>query len=508
MKKLKRVILINYLICIIINAVSQQNNESIHDRLVHIESKLISEIPVIEPFCDLLPIKKQRINVGDCFLYVEESGEGIPIVLINGGPGGTHHCFHPWFEEVSKFARVIYYDQRGCGLSDYFPGENGYSVEQATDDLDSLRKALHIDKWVVLGFSFGGFLAQYYTLRYPENVSGLVLLGATPGIKKSTGFSRQNMFLKAEEKERMQEINLELNQLIKDDSITRDEYVKLNIYNNFLNGDWKRQYYYKPNQEMTIRIALYEWKHDFNFNNIMFQSYSRIKLDGAFKNNPIPTLILEGEWDLTWSDEKKHILQANHPNSQMVVFENAAHSIFNEEPKKFFSVLKEFILNIRTVDDEKLQKFKKETIGWKNFNTSQVTKIISLGWGIMSSKKIVEDYKKEDLYLLEEFIEFLRVGFALYDMENYYEALYVFQTIEEKFGSEKYIFGVSLIWQGHMLDLIGKRDEAIERYKIVSKTSSNFEMKHGQYSISYKISAYAIERMKIPFIRIENNMVD
>ena len=60
------------------------------------------------------------------------------MVLLHGGPGGTHHYFHPTFSRAAEFSRVIYYDQRGCGLSDYAPGE-GYTIQQAADDIEALR---------------------------------------------------------------------------------------------------------------------------------------------------------------------------------------------------------------------------------------------------------------------------------------------------------------------------------------------------------------------------------
>jgi hypothetical protein len=62
---------------------AQQDNaksESIHDRIISIEPKLFTGIPNVPRFCDRLPFKKQRINVGDCSLYVEEEGGGPPRV--------------------------------------------------------------------------------------------------------------------------------------------------------------------------------------------------------------------------------------------------------------------------------------------------------------------------------------------------------------------------------------------------------------------------------------------
>jgi hypothetical protein len=106
--------------------------ETILDKKEHIEPTLILEVPSAPRWCGRLDLKLHRVSVGDgeCTLYVEEEGRGTPLILINGGPGGTHHYFHPWFSRARKWARVIYYDQRGTGLSDFVPGK-GYSVEQA-----------------------------------------------------------------------------------------------------------------------------------------------------------------------------------------------------------------------------------------------------------------------------------------------------------------------------------------------------------------------------------------
>jgi proline iminopeptidase len=106
---------------------------------------------------------------------------------------------------VKGAARIIYYDQRGCGLSDYKPGK-GYSIEQAVGDLENLRKALRVKKWIVLGHSYGGLLAQYYTVKYPENVAGLVLVGSQLPTFMSLP-SRRNDFMSQEEIERINEIN-------------------------------------------------------------------------------------------------------------------------------------------------------------------------------------------------------------------------------------------------------------------------------------------------------------
>jgi proline iminopeptidase len=488
-----------------------ENRESILDRVVYIEPELITEIPFIERWCDRLDLKKHRINVGGAELYVEDEGKGIPLILINGGPGGTHHYFHPWFSKAKKYARVLYYDQRGCGLSDFEPGEEGYSVHQAVEDLDAIRKALNIDKWVVLGYSYGGFLAQFYTVNFPENVAGLILLGASPGIHVDTGKSRQNQYISEEEKARLNEIRKELQQLSKEKEMPRKQYIQLLLYNNFLNGDWKRQNFYKPSKARLSEFALYEWDHDENFNSIMNRSQGTVDLKGAFEENPIPTIILEGKYDLTWGEIKPGVLQKNHPNAKMVLFENAGHGIYDEEPERFFSVLEDFIKNLPEVSEADVAAYKATLGTCEKEQQSSPDRILgSYGWGWNSSQKLANKYSREWLEMFETLDSYLRTGFAQYDVENYEEALCVFErmqwvAVEKK---EKTYEAVALIWQGHMLDLLGRRDEAVSRYGQASEMNLDDSWMHGQYGLEYSLSPYAKERMNEPFQRIDNRTTD
>ena len=258
-----------------------EKRETAREGLVHIEKELITEIPHVLRWCDILDLKKHRINVGDCELYCDEEGKGMPIVLLHGGPGATHHYFHPHFAKAKKFARIIYYDQRGCGISDYEPGE-GYSVDQAADDLDNLRKGLDIEKWVVLGHSYGGLLAQYYATKYPENLAGLILVGSSLGLHVPLEKTRQYDFITKEEMKRMGEIRKELAELYKEGKIPQEKFMEILVFNNHINGDWKRQNYYRPTREDHARMALYEWKHDPQFRGPMGQSIGMVDLEGAF----------------------------------------------------------------------------------------------------------------------------------------------------------------------------------------------------------------------------------
>jgi proline-specific peptidase len=486
-----------------------QEKESIFDRVVHLEDSLFTAIPQVPRLEEALGLEGRRIRVGDAELWVEEEGAGVPLVLIHGGPGGTHHGFHPWFGRAAEFARVIYYDQRGCGLSDYEPGPDGYSVEQAVEDLEGLRRVLGVDTFVLVGFSYGGFLAQYYTTRYPENVAGLVLVGASPGISADLGRSREQEFISDEERGKMREIRDQLRALAPERGWSGAESMALLVYNNHVNGDWKRQHYYKPSPERMAQIALYEWVQDDIFNGRMSQSAGRVDLTGAFDQSPVPTLILEGDWDLTWGPEKREALAENQPHARMITFERAGHSIFSEDPDRFFPALRDFVLGLEPVDDEALSRFRTDLDVWREaWMASVLYHVRGVSWGMEASRTMAAAYRPDWLRQLDGRWDFLRLGLALYDVTRYEDAREVFAQFEvwsREQGSESLV-ALAAIWQGHMLDLLGRRSEAVALYQEVAAMDVQDTWSQDQYGLRYTLSPYAAERVNTPFTRIENQM--
>jgi proline iminopeptidase len=484
-----------------------QERESIFDGVVHIETGVLTEIPATPRLEEGLSLTVRRIDVGGAELYVEEEGSGTPIVLINGGPGGTHHYFHPWFGRASKYARVIYYDQRGTGLSDFRPGEDGYSVDQAVADLDAIRTTLGIDQWVLVGFSYGGFLAQYYTTTHPQNVAGLVLVGASPGMWTELGGSRQYDYITEAEIDKMRDIRATLREAREQEGWSREQYIQLLIYNNHINGDWKRQSFYRPTMDEFAQMALYEWVNDTDFNSIVNQSANRVDLTGAFDNNPIPTLILEGKWDLTWGDPKPTILSRNHPSARMVVIEGAGHSIYSENPDAFFSELESFVTHLPPVADSDIEAYGQRLAAWRSNWKDSPLYYLKVGWGMSGSQQIAAGYEPDWLDEITSLSDLLRIGFALYDTEKYQESLNAFVKlgeIAEAEGSQNR-YALALIWQGHMLDLLGRRQAAIDRYQSVVDMKLEGGIRHDQYGLSYEYSPYAAERLQTPFTRVENS---
>lgn len=121
-------------------------------------------------------------------LYVDVDGCGLvpdgpamrekpTLILLHGGPGFDHSSFKPVFGQLTDVAQVVYVDHRGHGRSDRRPPQE-WNLDTFADDVVRLCAALGIEKPVVLGQSYGGFVAQRYLARHPAH-PGRVILSST-----------------------------------------------------------------------------------------------------------------------------------------------------------------------------------------------------------------------------------------------------------------------------------------------------------------------------------------
>jgi len=127
----------------------------------------------------LTPAQSGFADANGARLYYEVYGEGEPLLLIMGL--GANHL--AWTAQVPVYARefrVIVFDNRGTGQSD-FPEGGDYTIPLLADDAAALLDALGIDAANVYGVSMGGMIAQEMALRHPEKVRSLILGATSPG---------------------------------------------------------------------------------------------------------------------------------------------------------------------------------------------------------------------------------------------------------------------------------------------------------------------------------------
>ncbi len=126
-------------------------------------------------------------------LFVDIEGAGLvpngprmrqkpTLVLLHGGPGYDHSGFKPAFSRLADIAQIVYYDHRGHGRSDRRPAQE-WTLDNFADDVVRLCDALGIVKPIVLGQSFGGFVAQRYLARHPDHPAKVVLSSTSPQMR-------------------------------------------------------------------------------------------------------------------------------------------------------------------------------------------------------------------------------------------------------------------------------------------------------------------------------------
>lgn len=129
--------------------------------------------PAIEPYgTRRLPVAPPHL------LYVEECGNpcGLPVVVLHGGPGSGCRPNHRAFFDPG-FYRILLFDQRGSGRSEPRGCVRLNRTPDLIDDLECMRRALGVDRWILFGGSWGATLALLYAQAHPAAVLGLVLRG-------------------------------------------------------------------------------------------------------------------------------------------------------------------------------------------------------------------------------------------------------------------------------------------------------------------------------------------
>ncbi|MEN9684617.1 MAG: hypothetical protein RLZZ28_403, partial [Bacteroidota bacterium] len=102
----------------------------------------------------------------------------IKVLLLHGGPGGTHEAFESFESFFPQEGFEFYeYDQLGSAFSDQPKDSSLWTTARFVEEVEQVRKALGMNKdnFYLLGHSWGGILAMEYALKYQDNLKGLII---------------------------------------------------------------------------------------------------------------------------------------------------------------------------------------------------------------------------------------------------------------------------------------------------------------------------------------------
>lgn len=239
----------------------------------------------------MILLVEKYIKVRNGNLWTDKRGQGVPVILISGGPGSCNYL-DPISNLIDDICEVIMFDPKGCGRSNY--DGNGYDLEACLQDIENIREEYGHQSWVVIGHSWGADLGLAYSLLYPKSVIGYVSISGT-GIQNDRDW-----------KDTYNRNKVEIDELKPD-----FEYEANNIVHRSLIDSW-REFIKKP---------------------LLLKEISQIDL---------PSLFIYAENDIrpSWSIEQISNLI---PNSRYIEIEGAEHYIWLNKKKELGEVLKPFI---------------------------------------------------------------------------------------------------------------------------------------------------------------------
>lgn len=274
----------------------------------------------------------QSVTVNGVKLVYDDSGASnnhkATIVTLHGGPGmssraGDWTAFQPLTDEF----RLISYDQRGNGQSE---GGEPYSHAQFVADLEALRGTLGLGKIVVLGGSYGGFLALEYALAHPQNLQA-VILRDTAASNRFQDTSKQRAM---DSGFPMDEASLDrlFSGQMRDDDDFRASFAQIQpLYT--VERDPAAE------AERLARIPFRYETHNWAFS----RNQPEYDLVDRLKEIQVPVLVTVGRHDWITPLEASEELAAHLPNSELVVFEHSGHSPQLEEQALYLQTVRGFL---------------------------------------------------------------------------------------------------------------------------------------------------------------------
>lgn len=266
------------------------------------------------------------------------SGEGETFLVLHGGPGMYHDELFPFFQDFAKTHRVIFYDQRGNGRSTMATiDSSNFTIDLMVEDLEGLRQAFGIDKLNIIGHSWGGLLAMYYTVKYPSNVKRLITVDSAPVNTRLLILSYENQISRFSEHEWKYLQGLwESEAYLAGDPDVHNEAMRLSEGSVFYNKGMIDTY-----------MDAAEFNADTARNAVALNGLSRdmklnITVQDGLSKITCPTLIMQGRHDFI-VPESAQLAHQLILNSEVVFIEGSGHYPHIENPVDFFAELNAFI---------------------------------------------------------------------------------------------------------------------------------------------------------------------
>jgi proline iminopeptidase len=281
------------------------------------------------------------VDVVAAQLYTVEVGDpgGYPIIVLHGGPGLDHHEFADYLDPLAdRGYRLILVDQRASGRSPRCDPRT-WTLEAMAEDVVSLARSMGLDRYAVLGHSYGAFVALQNAVDFPNMASQTIVSSGVPSTRYLADVEKKLASL--EPKHLREQIAASWE---KESSVqTAEEFAQLMTEQwpfHFANPDDPRIEEYDTKTAGSVLSP--EMLQQFASND-----FGAIEVEDRLGDVSQPVLVLAGRHDRVCSAKAAEAIAKGVHGAELVIFEHSGHMTFVEEQDAYLDAVDGFLSRSR-----------------------------------------------------------------------------------------------------------------------------------------------------------------
>ena len=247
-----------------------------------------------------------------------------------------HSYFLPQMASLARRYKLVFFDQRASGKSDAEVDSSSMTVKTFVEDIDGVRRALHLGKVNLLGHSWGGLLAMRYALAHPDHLQSLILVNPTP----ATSAMRDSSFATMSRR-RSPADTLAMSQIISSEGFKESSPETMTrLFRLLFKPVFADQRYA---DSLTLQFpadyALRRTMMNYLNRDVTIKSYD---LRAGLRDLRCRALIIGGDHDMVPPEALNQIHHALS-GSRLVIIRHCGHFPFIEAPQEFDKTIEQFV---------------------------------------------------------------------------------------------------------------------------------------------------------------------
>jgi proline iminopeptidase len=280
----------------------------------------------------------RHVEISDTRLHVvERGGDGLPLLILHGGPSLDHHMFGDYLDPLGDEFHLVLVDQRSQGLSDPAPVET-WTLERMAADVGELAEAMGFDRYATLGHSYGAFVVLQQAVDNPGHAAATIVSSGAPSAR----------YLAAVEENLATFEPVELREQVTQ-SWAREQTAQTAEECAALLHDQLPFHFADPRDP---RIPLFERRtagmvaSPDVLRHFAVADYGAIEVEDRLGEVTQPTLVLSGRHDRTCVAAAGEAIAAGIPGAELVVFEASGHMTYAEENEPYLGAVRRFLQSV------------------------------------------------------------------------------------------------------------------------------------------------------------------